>query len=150
MLVLLCSDSNPTVDVRVFSIYLKCIIHELCQEKRALALHDKSSFQCTCARTMDLPKISSWLMNCVGKQRRLWQDCADAQAHLILGWLPLWYVPFSHGLVHLFQLHISREILYSYKYLKWLKMSNKSRGTIIPIILDIDTQYQNCTLSLDQ
>ena len=36
----------------------------------------------------------------VCEQRRLWRDCANAQARLSLRCSPMWQVPFSHELAH--------------------------------------------------
>ena len=43
---------------------------------------------------------SSSSLYCVSKQRRLWRDCADAQAHQSLRCLHMWLVPFSHEPAH--------------------------------------------------
>ena len=89
---------------------------------------------------MKKPSVLSYPLSA---QRRLWSDWADAQADLSLRWAHTHFVGFVMSwLVYFRQQQSSRSkchLLCIAIDIKWLKICDKSRGTSVPISLDIGT-----------
>ena len=67
---------------------------------------------------------------------------------------PKCYVTCGHTICMTWRYPLNNIVIYDNRNyyiainIKWLELSDKSRGTMMTIFLDIGTQYQNCTLSL--